>query len=460
MKSNYLQKINAWDEAAAKHILSRTLFGFNKDDVDFALSNTLDNFVDKYLLADHELPSPPGDWVNEAPSRDNFDQNGDRNKDLVNWWFDQILAQNYSFREKMVLFFHNHYVSEVVVVKWAQYMYMQNQLFRENAFGNLIELTKKVNIDPAMLIYLDGRNNNENKPNENYARELLELFTIGIGNYTETDIQEAARALTGWVVFGLGPLFIQNRHDEGEKTFLGETGNFNHEEIVDIIFSKDETANFLCRKLYANFIHYEPNEDYVSQLANVMRENNYEFKPVLSTMLKSEFFHSEEIRGAKIKSSIEFLVAPFREFNLSDPDYTYLRQGSTVLQQVLFNPPDVKGWEGQRKWISTTTYPYRNIYTDSIVTGTKYPQGNLSHKIDAIEFARSFESSEKADKFVEEVTNQILQFPLSQSKKDLLLEIMLDGSDIYDWSTYDPQAETRLKGFFQALLRLPEYQLA
>lgn len=205
-----------WDEDAARHILARTLFGYNKQDVEFALSITLDEFVDNYLLADQPELITPGYWVSD-PSDENTTE---RTRELIYWWYNLMLTQGYSLRERMVLFWHNHFVSDVVKVYLPQRMYWQNKLFRDFAMGNVIELTKAITIDPAMLIYLDGTRNRRGAPNENYARELLELFTLGIGNYTEQDIQEGARALTGWRVDGLTPYFTESRFDNEFKTFF------------------------------------------------------------------------------------------------------------------------------------------------------------------------------------------------------------------------------------------------
>ena len=267
---NLLTKISNWDVQAARHILSRTLFGITQQEVDFALTKTLDEFVDDYLLADISEPPAPGDWVNELPIPQNGKVDRQRFMELTYWWFDLMKNQGYSLAEKMVLLWHNHFVSEISVVKFPQYLYKQNKLFREFAFGNIKELTKAVTIDPAMLIYLDGRKNSKRKPNENYGRELLELFTMGVGNYSETDVVEAAKALTGWRIDGLESKFIPNRFDNNEKTFLGETGNFNHEDIINIIFTQDATAEWFCNKLYKEFIYYEPNETYIKELAVVM----------------------------------------------------------------------------------------------------------------------------------------------------------------------------------------------
>lgn len=456
MKSSHIiNKINDWDEKAVVHILSRTLFGYTAEDINFALSKSLDDFVDNYLLSSTTSPEPPF-WVTDSSS----DNSTERTRELTYWWYNQMIKQGFSFREKMVLFWHNHFVSEVDKVGLPQRMYWQNKLFRDSAFGNVKELSKKVTIDPAMLIYLDGDKNRKSAPNENYARELLELFTMGIGNYTETDIQETARALTGWRVEGVTSYFQESRFDDGDKTIFGETGNFDYEDVVDIIFRQEATAKFICRKLYREFVYFTPDESYVSQLADLLRQNNYEIKPVLSALLKSSYFHSEEIRGAKIKNPVEFIIQVIRQFNITAPDFNYMRQTAEQLEQKLFDPPNVSGWDGDKRWINTNTFPARNIFTDSVIEGEKPNGSELTFNIDLVEYARTFPDPESAVTFVNDVAKIFLQFPLSDKRRDYLLETLLDGAEVYDWSTFDPQAENRLKLFFKTLMRLSEYQLS
>ena len=456
-KSNTnFSKISEWDEGAARHILSRTLFGYTKQDIEFALSQTLDNFVDNYLLADQPTPQPPGDWVNNSDNTDN----SDHIREIIYWWYDLMVTQGYTMRERMVLFWHNHFVSEVAKVSLAQRMYWQNKLFRDYAMGNLIDFTKAVTIDPAMLIYLDGTRNRVGAPNENYARELLELFTLGIGHYTETDIQEGARALTGWRVDGIEPYFTESRFDDGEKTFLGYTGNFNHEDVVDIIFTKPSAAVYFCRELYREFVHVDVDEMSVETMAQLLRANNYNIKPVLSMLLKSVMFHEDEIRGAKIKSPVELIVGTMRQFNVGTPDYVYMRQVAEQLRQTLLSPPNVSGWDGDKVWIDTTTLPSRNIFTDAVVNGRKSNGGELTFEIDFVEYVRTFPSSEDAVQLIDDLAKIFLQFSLSENRKKYLLDTLLDGAEVYDWSTSDPLAEDRLKLFFKALMRLSEYQLS
>ncbi len=469
-KSSYLEKIAVWDLDAARHVLSRTLYGYSKADLDFALSKSLDDFVDNYLLKDLPQPATPTynsqEWVTLANNSTNNTGSNYTNwrYSLTWWWLNLMLTQGYSFREKMVWFWSNLFVTEFNTVQVPQFYYLSNSLFRQFAFGNIIDLTKKVTIDPAMLIYLNGNTSTGSSPNENYGRELMELFTLGIGNYTEDDIKNAARALTGWTVDNnnLKGIFTTSRWDANTKTIFGKTGKWNQDDVVNLIFSDKSVpaSEYLCRKLYKEFAYYHPNEDYVKQLAEVMRANNFVMKPVLSVMLKSQYFHSVDIRGAKIKSPVEFLISLIRFFNMTyDNDLlNTIRSKSRDLEQEVFNPPDVRGWEGQRKWINTNYFPSRNNWSDLVITGMKI--NSKTFKVDSLAYARTYSSSENAVQFIDDVTKVLIQFPLSQIRKDELLAALLDGTVVQNWSTYSSGASTRLDKFFKALMRLPEFQLS
>jgi len=452
----------AWNITNAKHLLSRALFGYSRKNLETALSTSLEGFVDNFLLANVAEPAIPTTWtwLNDKP--DGGAPNGTRNNEMIAWWFRLMANEATSMREKMVLFWHNHYVSEYDKVNFPQILYLQNKLFRDNVFGNFKQLTKLVTIDPAMLIYLDGQLNNKNAPNENYGRELLELFTIGIGNYTETDVKQAARSLTGWqnnYDNGIKSIFNRNRFDSTNKTFMGQTGNFGYEEIIDIVFTKEETAKFLCRKLYKEFIYTTPDESFITQMASILRSNNYTVKPLLAFIFKSDHFYKPEFMGVKIKSPVELLVGTVKYFDIATADTNYMREMGRVLQQILFDPPNVKGWQGQRTWISTTSYPLRNQYTDAIVNNRKANGAATISRLTMLSYARSYKSSENAVQFVQDIVNLMYQFPISKQRQDSLLTTLLSGTTVANWTTNTPQAEQRIQQFFRTLMRTPEYQL-
>lgn len=442
----------------ARHLLSRCSFGFTNRDVSTCMSYTLENYIDKVLLAPITIPDKPGDWVNEEPAVADSATRGARQKELVNWWI-KLLLEDHSLQEKMVLFWHNHFVSEMVKVAHPQHMYWQNHLFRTYAFGNFRDLTKAVTTNAAMLIYLDGISNRKTKPNENYARELLELFTLGIGNYTDKDVKEAARALTGWQIDKLTTFLNPGRFDNTNKTFLGVTENYNHETLIDAIFKNTKTAEHLCTKLYKEFICYTPDADFIKQMAGVLINADYEIKPLLAFIFKSDHFYETRFIGSKIKSPVDLLVGTLKSFGISSPEYGYLADTLKQLQQNLFNPPNVRGWEGQRKWISSATFPTRQALTDSYVNGKKAGGQSIKFQIDGLTYASTFSSSENAAAFVDDVTNQLIRYPISEYKKTLLLETLLEGTMPEEWTLTGQMAGSRVKNFLKVLMRLPEYQL-
>ncbi len=457
-----------WSKKLVTHLLNRTMFGAKVSDVNYVLTLTPSEAVD-LLFQQLPEPSPPGTWVTEPPDYGNGALNRTRTNELRRWWIKLMYNEPVSFREKMALFWHNHFTSEVSVVKIPQHMYIQNSLFRTNAFGNFKNLTKTVTRDPAMLYYLDGRLNRVGNPNENYSRELLELFTIGIGNYTETDIQEGARALTGWIINGLVSQFVSNRHDYGNKTYLGQTGNFDDEDIIDIIFSKHQTAVTFCKKIYRTFINQKQNMDdampVINELADILRNNNYETEPMLKILFKSQLFFSENVISSLIKSPIDTMVGAIKQMNIliSNPNlenkFTYIANEAGNAGQMLLDPPNVQGWTGYRNWLNTISLPTRTSFCESIITGVKKDLTPTGFSVDPISFAMTFPYPNDAVKLVNDMCQHLSRLNLTPKQKDQLLLVLLDGSAVYDWSISDPEAPGRIRKFLKALIYMAEYQL-
>lgn len=371
---------NPWDVRAAGHLLRRTLFEPRKADITTALQLTPAQVVDR-LFRPIPLPPEPS-WIDELPQRPTTPEAAQaylallrqRSRDMQNDWITQMATSDFSIREKMVLFWHNHFTTSLQVINLPQYMFRQIKLFRLHVTGDFKKLTKDITTDAAMLLYLDGARNRVGRPNENYARELFELFTLGEGNYTERDIVEAARALTGWTVNNqrLASEFIQLFHDRGVKEVFGKTGNFDAFGIVDLVFEKPETAEFLARKLYQYFVYVVPDERIVSELATIIRNNNYVIEPALKTLLTSAHFFDAQLHGAHIKSPIEFTIGAVRHFELINMPADYVRTLSAVLGMNILYPPDVSGWRNGRTWINTTTLPTRFASAKGLVTGVQY----------------------------------------------------------------------------------------
>ena len=449
-----------WNTDAARHLLARTLFGYTRADLAKALTYpSAASFVSGQLLADLPQPAPPNAWVAEVPVANNGTVDGQRYTELTNWWYNRMLTEPTTMRERMVLFWHNHFTSDRAKVNYPQHMYSQNALFRKYAFGNFRQFVKDVTIDPAMLIYLDGRQNNKNAPNENYGRELMELFTLGIGHYTDADVKQVALCMTGWRVDGLTAVFTKTNFADTNKTVLGKTGNFSYTDAIDVILSQDAAAEFISRKLYREFVCHTPNEVFVKQMADVFRKANYEIRPLLQFLFTADEFYKPEYQGAKIKSPTELTIGTLKYLGLTNPDLGYVADTSKALTQQLFYPPNVQGWVGYHEWVNSNTYPTRGGFTDALINGKKPNGQKLAVSLVPLDFARSFSSSENAVQFVADVTDLMIQFPLSSTRKTFLLETLLDGTIVANWSTNTPMADLRIQKFMRAVMRLPEYQL-
>ncbi|MGK0187317.1 MAG: hypothetical protein ACI9R3_003104 [Verrucomicrobiales bacterium] len=273
-------------------------------------------------------------------------------------WLRRMQKSNAQGREKMTLFWHGHFATSLQKVKSPTLIHQQNALFRTQALGNFKELTHAICEDPAMMLYLDTDKNSKGKPNENFARELLELFTLGEGSgYTETDIKEAARAFTGYQLnrFVGKPTFNERKHDRGEKEFLGKKGNFKPNEIVEIVFETPRCAEFMVAKLWEFFAYEEPGDEIVKPLANRFRKSDYKITPLLRTIFLSKAFNSTKAVRSQIKSPVQFLVQMARELDLPRIPDRIANNSMQQLGQVLYNPPNVAGWEGGRSWINTNT---------------------------------------------------------------------------------------------------------
>jgi uncharacterized protein (DUF1800 family) len=459
-----------WNNVRAAHLLRRTIFGPTPSEIDSAVRSSPDTVVDQ-LLTEQRLPDPPDSWVREDPfpRPDSAQRKIERERvdETRRWWMTLIANQGLSITEKMVLFWHDHFATQAIDVRKPQLLFKQNTTFRQSAFGNFKGLVLSMNTDPAMLYYLDGRLNRVGKPNENYGRELMELFTMGVGNYTEADVGEAARALTGWTVDGRLSRLIDSRRDHGQKTFLGQTGNWNDLGITNIIFDQPVTAKFICRKLYQEFVYRFPDEVIVGQLAQILRENNYELKPVLETLLLSAHFFDDTTIGSKIKSPVELTAGTARSLGLkvgNDDNLTaeFLVDQADELGQKLLDPPNVAGWQGYRSWISTNTLPKRHLHTDKLVNGESHFVGRdfyAMKPMDPVAYIKSFPNPWDAIALVRSVGQCLTAFPVDKDREELFLSVLLEGAEVYDWNPDARGAEFRITNLLKLILELPEFQL-
>jgi uncharacterized protein (DUF1800 family) len=257
----------------------------------------------------------------------------------------------------MTLFWHNHFTSSFRKVRWPPLMYRQNLLLRRHALGNFRKMLHAIAEDPAMILYLDNQTNRRGKPNENFARELLELFTLGEGHYSERDIKEAARAFTGWKVNRRTGRFrfVIRQHDFGEKTFMGLRGHLGGHDVIDRILAHPGVSEFIVAKLWRSFISPKPEAAEVRRLARIFRKHNYEIKPLMRALFMSKAFRAPRNRGVLVKSPVDLLVGTVHVTGIAPNRFDLLPKFSRRLGQDLLNPPNVKGWPGGNSWITSST---------------------------------------------------------------------------------------------------------
>ena len=269
------------------------------------------------------------------------------------WWAERMLDTHRPLEEKLALFWHGHFATAESKVRDYRKMLLQIETFERHAAGNFRDLVIAVAQDPAMLYYLDAGVNVKGAANENFAREVMELFTMGVGNYSEMDVREAARAFTGWNFENLEFVVHPALHDEDEKTFLGRTGNFDGVEVLDIILEQEVTAEYIGAKLYRFFVREDPSEALVSELGSIFRDNGYELRPLLTAMFLSRDFYSEASYGAHIKGPVEHVVTLLKHLGAEDvPGVPDFNRTTIALGQHLLNPPSVAGWAQGKSWIT------------------------------------------------------------------------------------------------------------
>lgn len=382
----------SFDEA--RHLLSRTAFGVTPAEVRALEAIDYAAAVDR-LLANprREAATPAPEWIGMGPSELQRRQRAaeaerkqgsdgkklevalpvrEQGRQLKNWWVEEMIATDQPFVERMTLFWHGHFTSSLAKVRYPSSLFRQNALFRREALGNYATLLKAVARDPAMLIYLDGRESVARQPNENFARELLELFTLGEGHYSEVDIKNAARAFTGWSVDRESGRFVENPglHDDGQKTFLGRSGRFGGDEILAILLAQPRTAEMVVEKLWREFVSLRPDPAEVQRLATAFRQGGYEIRPLMRELFLSPAFRDRANRGALIKSPVDLIVGSVHVLGLPVPEKTGLVRMLQGLGQVPFDPPNVKGWAGGDTWISTYTLLLRQQYLRRLIEAT------------------------------------------------------------------------------------------
>ncbi|HKE39050.1 MAG TPA: DUF1800 domain-containing protein [Casimicrobiaceae bacterium] len=368
----------------ARQLLTRTGFGATQTEIERYAAMTREQAVRK-LLAETRTTAvtPPAAWTSDSSAlayprpgpdatemeRKLFQQEQIREGlELRGWWIKEMLITPSPLTERMTLFWHNHFVSSQQKVKLAQLMYRQNVTLRANALGNFGTLLHAMARDPAMVIYLDNAQNRKGSPNENFAREVMELFTLGEGNYGEQDVKEAARAFTGFSLDRATGQFMFRPfiHDNGVKTVLGRSGNLDGDQVLDILLAQRETAEFITRKLWREFVSPDPDAAEVSRIAKRFRDSHYDIKVALQELLTSDAFYASQNHGVLIKSPVDLIVGTLRQFELRPTETIPFAVAAAGMGQNLFSPPNVKGWPGQEAWINSSTLLARKQFLDRL----------------------------------------------------------------------------------------------
>ena len=518
-----------WTANEVAHLLKRTMFGATPDDINYFLGMNMNQAVDQLLTVPVTPPAPPVKNYNNnnIPVTDpdyaipmgstwvtinTTDADGHRVASFKAWWMGLILNQERNIREKMTMFWHNHFSTETNDVERAIWVYNNNVLCRQYALGNFKQFVRAMTLDVAMLRYLNGYLNVSSAPDENYARELQELFTLGKENnpnYTEDDVKTAARVLTGWKINGNTNtyFFNSNQHDITNKQFssfynnyllIGRTGatagDLELNDLVNMIFGKSaEVSRFIVKKLYRYFVYYKidaaTETNVINPLAQILRNNNWEIKSVLDTLFKSEHFFDVLNQGCFIKTPVDLVAGACREYAVVFPDaadyvnaynmWNFIQSFAALLQQNIGDPPDVAGWKAfyqepqfHEIWINTDTYPRRNLFTDVMVT-SGYSRNGKNIVIDPVAFAGKLSNPGDPNILINDALKILYRIDLSSTTKaNLKKQILLSNQDQdYYWSNAwfayvaNPipanyqVVYTRLRDLFKYFMDLAEYQL-
>ncbi len=374
-----------------------------------------------------------------------------RLRDLQAWWLARMVLTQRPLQEKMVLFWHGHLTSSVTKAPRGPAMRVQNELFRGMAMGRYPDLLKAVSRDPAMMYWLDTRLNKKGVANEYYSREFMELFTLGVGQYTETDVRQAARAFTGWEVRNGAFFFNANEHDFGSKTYLGRTGDWNGDDIVDIDQDQPVAAEFITRKLFEFFVYENPAPQIITQLAQVFRENNGEIKPVVQAILTSDEFYSPQAFQAKIKSPAEIVAGGVRALGIPPAAVRQLPAYADAMGQSLFDPPNVAGWPGGTAWINSDTLLQRANFANYLATLRNQAAGNWLAGL--VYRGQPYSAQQQ----VQSLANSVLGGTLPQSEISLLTDFL----ETLEAAPGAPASSAeRLRPVVYLLLASPDFQLA
>lgn len=464
---------NPWDVYKVQSMYAKLGFGVHRTEINEALTKTPHEVISGIISDAVNLPPTPtpswGHW-----NRSQFDNSGNTYNYYRYQWSEQTIDDfiNNGLRDRLSLFWSNHFVTELRVYSSPAYQFQYYNTIQRHALGNFKDFVHEIGLTGAMLLYLNGFQNRENSPNENYARELYELFTLGVNNgYTETDITETAKALTGWNSWpsAWGPIYFNsNTWDNDYKTIFGQTDKWEYDDVIDILFAErgNLVATYIARKLYQYFVSPAVNEDIVTQLGQILFDNDFELKPMLETLFLSQHFHDATTQGVLIKSPMDMLISFDNISGLTfDRFYNFKRiyriYGSNLGQQ-LFNPIDVAGWQGDESWIDSNTIVLRWDYIDFIIDKMKQ---NDTEQFRNLALTMLGGNTNDHILVTKTIVNSFLARPLiGDSDYDEAIEVFKGEvpGNYYDngiWDLYFDSVPDQVEGLLRYIIKLPEFQL-
>jgi uncharacterized protein (DUF1800 family) len=429
-----------WTPTLAAHLLRRATFGATGDRLQQAVNDGPETTVGRLF----NNTSEPADFRQQIQSLAAASLATGNPKQLSAWWAYRMLHTPAPLLEKMTLFWHGHFATSAEKVEDAELMLEQNQLLREHALGDFASLLLEISRDPAMLLYLDSATNRKAHPNENYAREIMELFCLGEGQYSETDIRELARCFTGWEVRRKKFRFNRYQHDNGDKNVLGQSGRLGGEDGVQIVVGQEAAATFIASKLVRYFVMDEPwpSAELVAPLARQLRDDDMHVATTVRRILTSNLFYSTHAVARKVKSPVELVIGFLRTLEGST-NTVAMAEALDQLGQGLFYPPSVKGWDGGRTWINSSTLLGRSNFIRRLLENekTRFNRGSLT------EYLASIDVKTPAQ-LIDFLQQSLFAVPIPTAARERILAVASDGS-----------RDQRFLNTVHAVCTLPEFHL-
>lgn len=441
-----------WDLRKAGHLLRRTAFGAN----DLRLATTLSKSP-KQAIADLFDFDPKQDPLNDLLEQLQGFVTFKDIKAAQEWWFYRMLYTTRPLQERVALFWHGRLTSSAGKVDSANLMSGQIDLYRQQGLGSFRDLLAEAGQDPAMLIWLDGQYNRKGKPNENYAREVMELFSLGIGTYTEDDVKQLARAFTGWQVRGGRAVFNKGLFDDGTKHIFGQAGDFDSESAVDLILRQPSASPFLSGHLLREFVHPDPSDEMVKHYADRLLVTKWDLKGVLREMLSSRLFFSDWAYRSRIKSPVELAVGAVTALG-GKVNTSFLREQTAKMGQNLLFPPNVKGWDGGEEWINANTVLLRFNFGEALATQRN---GEFARKSDMEKWLLQNGIKTSGD-IVDHYAKLLLDGNLSGNVRAELVKYMDHGTknEPKPFVLEKDSLNDKVRGLLHLLMAMPEFQLA